>query len=56
MIEALAVPILTKAVDFLFDEAKNIVAERRAARQNRVQVPASPDIPLLDKNKEAILN
>lgn len=33
MIEALALPILTKAVDFLFEEGRQILAERRSRRQ-----------------------
>jgi hypothetical protein len=33
MIEAIAVPLLVKAIDFLFDESKKILEERRMRRQ-----------------------
>lgn len=33
MIEAIAIPILTKAIDFLFDESKKILEERRKRRE-----------------------
>jgi hypothetical protein len=56
MIETVAIPILMRAVDFLFDEAKKILQERRAARQSTErQVAPPPDIPLLDQDKQTIL-
>jgi transposase len=55
-IEVVAVPILMKAVDFLFGEAKKILEERRAARQKDKQsVAAPPDIPLLNESKEIVV-
>lgn len=57
MIETVVtVPILMRAVDFLFDEAKKILQERRAARQSAErQAAPPPDIPLLDQDKQAVL-
>ena len=56
LVETFAIPVLMKAVDFLFDEAKNILAERQATRQEAGrQATAPPDIPLLDQDKESIL-
>jgi len=56
MIDPLAVPILMKAVDFLFDEAKKILEERRAARQSAErQVAPPPEIPLLEQDKAVVL-
>jgi len=56
-IEVLAVPILVKAVDFLFDQAKETLAERRDARQKEhSQINPPLEIPLLDKDKESVLN
>jgi hypothetical protein len=56
MIETIAVPILMKAVDFLFDEAKKILEERRAARQSAErQAAPPPEIPLLDQDKLVVV-
>jgi hypothetical protein len=56
LVEAFAIPVLTRAVDFLFNEAKNILEERRAARQTPdLKMAAPPDIPLLEQDKEAVL-
>ena len=56
MIETIAVPVLMKAVDFLFDEAKKILQERRDARQSAErQAAPPPDIPLLDQDKQTVL-
>jgi hypothetical protein len=53
LVEIFAIPVLLKAVDFLFDEAKNILEERRIARQNpNLQVTDPPDIPLIDQEKD----
>lgn len=55
-VEIIAVPILMKAVDFLFGAARNILDERRAARQKDKQlVAAPPDIPLLNERQETVV-
>ncbi len=55
-IEAIGIPILMKAIDFLFNEAKNIMEERRAARQSsKSQAKEPPEIPLLDQPKETVV-
>jgi HEAT repeat protein/tRNA A37 threonylcarbamoyladenosine biosynthesis protein TsaE len=56
LIEMVGIPVLLRAVDFLFDEAKKIWDERRAARQSdESHVPAPPDIPLLAQDKGLVL-
>ena len=37
MIEAVTVPIIVKAVEFLFDESKKILEERRIRRQGEIK-------------------
>jgi HEAT repeat protein len=55
-IEVLGIPILTKAIDFLFDETKKILEERRDARKIKGSDAAPPpNIPLLNQNKDDVL-
>ncbi len=55
-LDPIAVPIVMKAVDFLFGEAKKILEERRQARQKPDRpVAPPPDIPLLEQDKETVL-
>ena len=55
-IETMAVPVLMKAVDFLFDQAKAILAERRAAHEKPgVQPAPPPEIPLLEQDKQSVV-
>ena len=41
-LEPVAVPILMQAIDFLFGEAKKILEERRAARQQARHAQPGP--------------
>lgn len=57
LVELFAIPVVLKAVDFLFGEAKEIMGARRKARQKPDSEAASPpDIPLLEQSKETVLN
>jgi hypothetical protein len=56
LVDAFAVPVVLKAVEFLFGAAKDVLEERHAARQSSESEAASvPEIPLLNQDKEAIL-
>jgi hypothetical protein len=48
LIEALAIPLLSKAIDFLFEEGKKILEERRKRKESEQKNPASN---LSDTNK-----
>jgi hypothetical protein len=54
-VEAFAIPVVLRAVDFLFGEAKSMLAERRIGRRKENQAPPPAPIPLLDQDKQAIL-
>ncbi len=57
MLDTIGVPIVMKAVDFLFGVAKSVLDERRAAREKSpAQVQAPPEIPLLDQPKETVVH
>lgn len=57
IVEAFAIPVLMKAVDFLFGETQKILEERRLARQKPdSEAAAPPDIPLLELDKETVLH
>lgn len=55
LVETFAIPVLNKAVDFLFDQVKKILEERRAARQSGKTDVEPPNIPLLEQEKEVVL-
>jgi hypothetical protein len=44
MIEAIQIPILLKAIDFIFDEGRKILEERRERRKNN-EVPQASESP-----------
>lgn len=44
MIEAIAVPILVKAIEFLFDESKKILEERKIRRQAELETSTSNNL------------
>ena len=44
MIEAVQIPILLKAIDFIFDEGRKILEERRERRKNN-EVPQASESP-----------
>lgn len=58
MLEAAALPILTQAVSFLFDECKQILAERRKRREQAGEVseskPASPSEESVQTKTDAL--
>jgi len=43
MIEAIAMPVLVKAIDFLFDESKKVLEERRMRRQAELESTIKKD-------------
>jgi|GEM_PF-2690791 len=55
MAAILGIPILLKAVDFLFDVAKGVLEERRQARREaKAAVQPLPSIPLLNQDRETV--
>jgi hypothetical protein len=56
MIEPLAIPILMKAVDFLFGEAQKILQERRERRKNQHQASPNESKPVPIANNQPIAN
>jgi hypothetical protein len=44
MIETIQIPILLKAIDFVFDEGRRILEERRE-RRKAAETPAKPETP-----------
>jgi hypothetical protein len=54
MIDAFAIPVLMKAVDFLFGEVKEIMEDRRLARK-QVEKNKKDEIPLLGKSKDEVM-
>lgn len=54
-VELFAIPVLLKAVDFLFGEAQKMMEERRTDRQENASLPAPPEIPLLGRTKDSLL-
>ena len=59
MIDALQIPILLKAIDFVFEEGRKILEERRERRkavapaENKEQAPAVKEIALPEPEKAA---
>jgi hypothetical protein len=43
MIDAIQLPILLKAIDFIFEEGHKILEERRERRKKEIQPPSSED-------------
>lgn len=52
MIETIAVPILVKAVEFLFDESKKVLEERRKRRDVEIEKQQTTDIS--DKEQKTV--
>ncbi len=52
MIETIAVPILIKAVEFLFDESKKVLEERRKRRD--VEIGKQQTTEISDKEKKTV--
>ena len=48
MIDAVQLPILLKAIDFVFDEGRKILQERRERRKTNESTPAVNEVPELD--------
>ena len=45
MIDSIQIPILLKAIDFVFDEGRKILAERRERRMAENNAPKTEEIP-----------
>lgn len=57
IVEAFAVPVVLKAVEFLFGEAQKMMEARRAAyNKPNPDVTPPPDIPLLAQDKSVVLS
>jgi len=48
MIDAVQIPILLKAIDFVFDEGRKILQERRERRKTNESAPAVNEVPELE--------
>ena len=48
MIDAIEIPILLKAIDFVFDEGRKILQERRERRKMNDSAPARTEVPELE--------
>ena len=48
MIEAVQLPILLKAIDFVFDEGRKILQERRERRKMEGSTAAGPEVPAIE--------
>lgn len=64
MIEAIQIPILLKAIDFIFEEGRKILEERRERRKVQESAPeinpqetemTIPDVPKKDEIKQELL-